>query len=145
MTETICADEGGTDPFVLPARQHPVNRPDPAMVRILDEQGRLTTHPDFPVDLVDDDLVKALEMMVMTRRFDVEATALQRHGELGLWPPLLGQEATQAGAWLALREGDQVFPTKLGFEAVRDAEDTTEGPDVLPHEDNTIVGCQSIG
>ena len=110
MTETICADEGGTDPFVLPARQHPVNRPDPAMVRILDEQGRLTTHPDFPVDLVDDDLVKALEMMVMTRRFDVEATALQRHGELGLWPPLLGQEATQAGAWLALREGDQVFP-----------------------------------
>ena len=111
MTETICADEGGTDPFVLPARQHPVNRPDPAMVRILDEQGRLTTHPDFPVDLVDDDLVKALEMMVMTRRFDVEATALQRHGELGLWPPLLGQEATQAGAWLALREGDQVFPT----------------------------------
>lgn len=80
MTETICADEGGTDPFVLPARQHPVNRPDPAMVRILDEQGRLTTHPDFPVDLVDDDLVKALEMMVMTRRFDVEATALQRHG-----------------------------------------------------------------
>ena len=52
MTETICADEGGTDPFVLPARQHPVNRPDPAMVRILDEQGRLTTHPDFPVDPV---------------------------------------------------------------------------------------------
>ena len=34
----------------------------------------------------------------MTRRLDVEATALQRHGELGLWPPLLGQEATQAGA-----------------------------------------------
>ena len=81
------------------------------MVRILDEQGHLTTHPDFPVDLSDDDLVKALEMMVMTRRLDVEATALQRLGELGLWPPLLGQEATQAGAWLALGEQDQVFPT----------------------------------
>ena len=111
MTETICADEGSADPFVLPARQHPVNRPDPAMVRILDEQGHLTTHPDFPVDLSDDDLVKALEMMVMTRRLDVEATALQRHGELGLWPPLLGQEAAQVGSAVALRPDDFVFPS----------------------------------
>ncbi|MCO6631507.1 thiamine pyrophosphate-dependent dehydrogenase E1 component subunit alpha [Cutibacterium avidum] len=81
------------------------------MVRILDDQGRLTPHPDFPVELSDEDLVKALEMMVMVRRLDVEGTALQRHGELGLWPPHMGQEATQAGAWLALGDGDQVFPT----------------------------------
>ncbi|WP_195839973.1 thiamine pyrophosphate-dependent dehydrogenase E1 component subunit alpha [Cutibacterium porci] len=81
------------------------------MVRILDEHGHLTPHPNFPAGLGDDDLVKALEMMVMTRRLDVEGTALQRHGELGLWPPLLGQEATQAGAWLALGDDDQVFPT----------------------------------
>ena len=60
MTENKCADEGDADPFVLPARQHPVDRPDPAMVRILDEQGHLTEHPSFPVDLSDDDLVKAL-------------------------------------------------------------------------------------
>ncbi|MDU5026076.1 MAG: thiamine pyrophosphate-dependent enzyme, partial [Cutibacterium avidum] len=81
------------------------------MVRILDDQGRLTPHPDFPVELSDEDLVKALEMMTMVRRLDVEGTALQRHGELGLWPPHMGQEATQAGAWLALGDGDQVFPT----------------------------------
>ncbi|MDU6251540.1 MAG: pyruvate dehydrogenase (acetyl-transferring) E1 component subunit alpha, partial [Cutibacterium avidum] len=77
MTETSSADEGDPDPFVPPATHHPVNRPDPAMVRILDDQGRLTPHPDFPVELSDEDLVKALEMMVMVRRLDVEGTALQ--------------------------------------------------------------------
>ncbi|MDO4412337.1 thiamine pyrophosphate-dependent dehydrogenase E1 component subunit alpha [Cutibacterium sp.] len=81
------------------------------MVRILDAHGHFNPHPVFPVDLSDEDLLKALEMMVMTRRLDVEATALQRHGELSLWPPHMGQEATQAGAWLALGDQDQVFPT----------------------------------
>lgn len=98
-------------PFDPPAQHHPVDRPSPDMVRILDPDGTHTDHPDFALDLSDEDLERALEMMVMTRRLDVEGTALQRHGELGLWPPLLGQEATQAGAWLALGEHDQVFPT----------------------------------
>jgi pyruvate dehydrogenase E1 component alpha subunit len=49
--------------------------------------------------------------MVLTRRLDVEATALQRHGELGIWAQLLGQEAAQIGAGRALRPHDYVFPT----------------------------------
>src|SRR4051794_2437815 len=49
--------------------------------------------------------------MVLTRRLDVEATALQRHGELGIWAQLLGQEAAQIGAGRALRPQDYVFPT----------------------------------
>ena len=36
--------------------------------------------------------------MVVVRRIDTEATALQRQGELGLWAPLLGQEAAQVGS-----------------------------------------------
>ena len=36
-------------------------------------------------------------------------TALQRQGELGLWAPLLGQEAAQVGSALALRSDDFVF------------------------------------
>ena len=49
--------------------------------------------------------------MVMTRRVDSEATALQRQGELGLWASCLGQEAAQIGS--AARDGGQdfVFPT----------------------------------
>ena len=49
--------------------------------------------------------------MVLTRRIDVEATALQRHGELGIWAQLLGQEAAQIGSGRALRPQDFVFPT----------------------------------
>ncbi|MBD8042960.1 pyruvate dehydrogenase (acetyl-transferring) E1 component subunit alpha [Arthrobacter sp. Sa2BUA2] len=47
--------------------------------------------------------------MVLVRRIDTEATSLQRQGELGLWPPLLGQEAAQIGSARALRPSDFVF------------------------------------
>jgi pyruvate dehydrogenase E1 component alpha subunit len=47
--------------------------------------------------------------MTVIRRIDVEATALQRQGELALWPPLLGQEAAQIGSGRALRTDDFVF------------------------------------
>jgi 2-oxoisovalerate dehydrogenase E1 component alpha subunit len=48
--------------------------------------------------------------MVLTRRFDTEATALQRQGELGLFTPSLGQEAAQIGSAHALAPQDFVFP-----------------------------------
>ncbi|WP_433592966.1 pyruvate dehydrogenase (acetyl-transferring) E1 component subunit alpha [Nocardia sp. CA-145437] len=47
--------------------------------------------------------------MVVARRIDTEATALQRQGQLGLWPPLLGQEAAQIGSSHALESDDYVF------------------------------------
>jgi len=49
--------------------------------------------------------------MVVVRRIDVEAIALQRQGELALWAPLLGQEAAQVGSARALRPDDFVFPS----------------------------------
>lgn len=49
--------------------------------------------------------------MVAIRRIDFEATALQRQGQLALWPPLLGQEASQIGSVRGLRESDFLFPT----------------------------------
>ena len=49
--------------------------------------------------------------MAVVRRLDVEATHLQRQGELALWPPLLGQEAAQVGSAVALRPDDFVFPS----------------------------------
>ncbi|HEV2089070.1 MAG TPA: pyruvate dehydrogenase (acetyl-transferring) E1 component subunit alpha, partial [Cryptosporangiaceae bacterium] len=49
--------------------------------------------------------------MMLTRRFDTEATALQRQGELGMWIPSLGQEASQVGSARAFRPADMVFPS----------------------------------
>lgn len=49
--------------------------------------------------------------MVLVRRIDDEGVALQRQGQLGLWPPCRGQEATQIGTARALRADDFVFPS----------------------------------
>ncbi|HWS57114.1 MAG TPA: pyruvate dehydrogenase (acetyl-transferring) E1 component subunit alpha [Actinotalea sp.] len=49
--------------------------------------------------------------MVLVRRFDTEATALQRQGELGLFTQALGQEAAQVGSGRALSPQDYVFPS----------------------------------
>lgn len=79
---------------------------------LLDEQGRRLVSPDydsFVDDLTADDLLGLYRDLVLVRRLDVEATALQRQGELALWPPLLGQEAAQIGSARALRDDDFVF------------------------------------
>lgn len=47
--------------------------------------------------------------MRVTRRFDEEAFALTRQGQLGLWAPLEGQEASQVGSFHALNPQDWVF------------------------------------
>jgi len=48
---------------------------------------------------------------VLTRRFDDEATALQRQGELALFAQARGQEAAQVGSAYALAPQDYVFPS----------------------------------
>ncbi|MBO0842529.1 MAG: pyruvate dehydrogenase (acetyl-transferring) E1 component subunit alpha, partial [Nocardioides sp.] len=85
----------------------------PDMVQLLTPEGERVTHPDYDfAPEREDEVVRGFYRdMVLTRRLDVEATALQRHGELGLWAQLLGQEAAQIGAARALAPQDFVFPT----------------------------------
>lgn len=49
--------------------------------------------------------------MVMIRAADLEATSLQRQGQLGLWASALGQEGAQIGAGHAARTQDYLVPT----------------------------------
>jgi 2-oxoisovalerate dehydrogenase E1 component alpha subunit len=83
----------------------------PDLVQLLTPEGERVDHPDFSFDLGDDAILGFYRDMVLTRRIDTEATALQRHGELGIWAQLLGQEAAQIGSGRALRPQDFVFPT----------------------------------
>ncbi|MCH1864922.1 pyruvate dehydrogenase (acetyl-transferring) E1 component subunit alpha [Nocardioides sp. CFH 31398] len=83
----------------------------PDLVQLLTPEGERVHHPEFDVDLSAEELLGLYRDMVLVRRLDTEATALQRHGELGIWAQLLGQEAAQIGAGRALRRQDHVFPT----------------------------------
>ncbi|MCX4714832.1 pyruvate dehydrogenase (acetyl-transferring) E1 component subunit alpha [Streptomyces virginiae] len=89
----------------------------PQLVQLLTPEGDRVDNAEnaefapFVADITTEDLRGLYRDMVMTRRFDGEATALQRQGELGLWASLLGQEAAQIGSGRALNDEDYVFPT----------------------------------
>jgi 2-oxoisovalerate dehydrogenase E1 component alpha subunit len=82
------------------------------LVQLITPSGERVSHPEFDPwvqDVTDEQLCSLFEDMTVIRRLDVEATALQRQGELALWPPLLGQEAAQIGSGRSLRADDFVF------------------------------------
>ena len=62
-------------------------------------------------DLKEEDFLKFYRHMSRMRRFDNEATALQRQGQLGLWVPAVGQEAAQIGSGHAVGKNDHIFPS----------------------------------
>ncbi|MCW2842597.1 MAG: pyruvate dehydrogenase (acetyl-transferring) component subunit alpha [Nocardioides sp.] len=83
---------------------------DLAMVQFVTPDGALTpAGEEYGVDV---DLAQRLHRdMVLARRLDTEALALQRQGELNLWLMSWGQEAAQVGSIRALRQTDMVFPS----------------------------------
>jgi pyruvate dehydrogenase E1 component alpha subunit len=81
------------------------------MVQLLTPEGQRVEHPDYPLTITDDEIAGLYRDLVLVRRIDTEAIALQRQGELGLWASLLGQEAAQIGSGRALRPHDMAFPT----------------------------------
>ncbi|MGV9667523.1 pyruvate dehydrogenase (acetyl-transferring) E1 component subunit alpha [Nocardia niigatensis] len=83
---------------------YPVQLVQPDGHRVLDR-----AHAPLVADIDGTRLRAMYTDMVVARRIDTEATALQRQGQLGLWPPLLGQEAAQIGSAHALAPDDYVF------------------------------------
>jgi pyruvate dehydrogenase E1 component alpha subunit len=82
---------------------------DAPTVRLLAPDG--TTVGDVEVGLSEDELRELLRLMIRCRRLDRECWALQRQGELTVYPPFEGQEAAQVGSAFALGHDDFVFPS----------------------------------
>ena len=72
-------------------------------IQLLTPEGERVEHPDYPLDISAEQIRALYRDLVLVRRIDFEAIALQRQGELGIWASLLGQEAAQVG----LRAGAQ--------------------------------------
>src|SRR5690606_16062866 len=132
------------------------------VARLLTPEGERLTDPSlepFAADVTADELRSLYRDMVLVRRIDTEGVALQRQGQLGLWAPCQGQEATQVGTARALRTDDFAFPSyrEIGVNFVRGAapEDFVlswrgeEHSTFDPHEINSavpqiIIGAQTL-
>jgi 2-oxoisovalerate dehydrogenase E1 component alpha subunit len=102
------------------ASMAPLTQPDtvplqsPDLVQLLTPEGERVEHPEYSgyLDGIGPEELRGYYRdLVLTRRVDMEATALQRQGELGIWASLLGQEAAQIGSGRALSPQDYAFPT----------------------------------
>jgi pyruvate dehydrogenase E1 component alpha subunit len=80
-------------------------------VQLLTPEGERVQDEHYNISLTDAEYRGLYRDLLMVRRMDREAHALQRQGELGLWASLLGQEAAQIGSGRALGPDDMAFPT----------------------------------
>jgi 2-oxoisovalerate dehydrogenase E1 component alpha subunit len=106
----VTVESGAATTAALSNQEPP---PDQAgeFVQLLTPEGERIDHPDYPLDLSAADIRGMYRDLVLVRRIDTEAIALQRQGELGIWASCLGQEAAQIGSGRALSPDDMVFPT----------------------------------
>ena len=109
-----------TDPRARPSRDQVVaglkgtDEGGPELVQLLTPEGERGGDPRFDAYVADvgvEEVKNLYRDMVLVRRVDREGNALQRQGQLGIWVPLLGQEAAQIGSGRAMRAQDMAFPS----------------------------------
>src|SRR3984957_10671642 len=80
-------------------------------LQLIDQDGRPGGNPGKLALPAAGGLRELYRRMVLGRQVDVQCTALARQGRLAVYPSSRGQDACQAGAVLALRDQDWLFPT----------------------------------
>lgn len=81
------------------------------LIQLLDCNGNAVENSRYASTVDDQTLLGFYRDMVLVRQLDMQATALQRQGELSLWAPSLGQEAAQIGSGRAIKAQDFAFAT----------------------------------
>src|SRR5918997_1585085 len=76
--------------------------------RVLDADGRIIGPEP---DLSPERLKELYTWLVFGRQLDERGLQLQRQGRLGVWGPMIGQEAAQVGLGLAMQDRDWIFPS----------------------------------
>src|SRR5258705_5078970 len=94
----------GASAVADPEDQPPAQGPGTAPQRILAPDGTAVGDPAVGLDPAE--LRELLRWMLVARRLDRECIALQRQGQLTVYPGFEGQEAAQIGSATALAASD---------------------------------------
>jgi pyruvate dehydrogenase E1 component alpha subunit len=78
-------------------------------LQIMDQDGKIDQQL-IPKEADDKTIIEMYRYMNFARALDAKTLSLQRQGRAVTYAPLLGQEATQIGSALALRDGDYFVP-----------------------------------
>jgi len=92
-----------------PQDQPPAHWASTSPQRILAPDGTAVGDPSVGLD--PEQLRGLLRWMLLARRLDAECIALQRQGQLTVYPGFEGQEAAQVGSATALGDADFAWPT----------------------------------
>ena len=108
------AENRGVGSSILPLATQQMTEGDirsdePSPLQLIAPDG--TPAGDVDVGLEVAGLRELLRLMIRARRLDRQCMALQREGELTVYPPFEGQEAAQVGSAFALGPDDFVFPS----------------------------------
>ncbi|MBV9547627.1 MAG: pyruvate dehydrogenase (acetyl-transferring) E1 component subunit alpha, partial [Chloroflexi bacterium] len=80
----------------------------PRPFSVLDPAGSLVgPEPELSTE----QLQSAYRWMVFGRQLDERGLQLQRQGRVGVWGPMIGQEAAQVGLGMVMHDGDWIFPS----------------------------------
>lgn len=79
------------------------------LVRVLDEEHK-AVGPWKP-EIETGELLKALQLMMLTRAYDEQMWRVQRQGKISFYIPSTGEEAISIGQGMALRPDDMCFPS----------------------------------
>jgi pyruvate dehydrogenase E1 component alpha subunit len=80
--------------------QFPYHDDPVAPLRLLEVDGTLAENRTCPMD--DEQMLRALRLMMLSRAFDAKGISLQRQGRFGTFSPVRGQEASVVGSAFAL-------------------------------------------
>ncbi|WP_187387495.1 thiamine pyrophosphate-dependent dehydrogenase E1 component subunit alpha [Weissella muntiaci] len=81
------------------------------MLQVLNNEGKVVDEDGLKrSELTDDDLVKIMKNMVLSRQLDIRSTKLAKQGRFGFFAPTAGQEASQMASAYAFNDEDWIFP-----------------------------------
>jgi pyruvate dehydrogenase E1 component alpha subunit len=106
LSAGVAVTESGIEQALAASIPSLARAPEP--FRLLDADGRCI---GLEPDLSEDELRSMYRWMVFGRQLDERGLQLQRQGRVGVWGPMIGQEAAQVGLGQAMRAGDWVFPS----------------------------------